>query len=78
MSDSTADKKLIERIKKLIALASNNSNEAEALLAMNKAQELLAEHDLELSSLGNIHKSETIRDADLLTDYSGWVKVLMT
>lgn len=42
--------KLVERIKKLLAL-SESSNENEAAIAAQKAQELLVLHNLELSDL---------------------------
>ena len=41
------DEKLIEKIKKLLAL-SESSNENEAKIAMLKAQELLAKHKLSI------------------------------
>jgi hypothetical protein len=46
--------KLIERIKKLMALAADGSgaSEAEAASASAKVQELLAEHNLEMSTFG--------------------------
>ena len=40
--------KIIERIRKLLALAGNNPNEAEAALAMEKAQAELALHNLSM------------------------------
>lgn len=43
--------KIVARIKKLLALAGNNSSEAEAMLAMEKAHELLAQHGLSMSSV---------------------------
>ena len=38
--------KIIDRIKKLLALSGNNPNEAEAEAALLKAQALMAEHDV--------------------------------
>lgn len=80
MSDLNQDQsRIIERIKKLLALAGNNPNEEEALLASAKVQELLAEYNLSMSDVrGSNNRSDVIRDSDLLTDYSGWVKPLMT
>lgn len=43
--------KILDKIKKLLALSSNNSNEAEAMAAMAKVQELLTENNLRLEDL---------------------------
>jgi hypothetical protein len=43
--------KLIDRVKKLLALAGNNSNENEAAVATAKASRLIAEYNLTLSEL---------------------------
>jgi len=53
--------KIIERIRKLLALAGNNPNEAEAALAMEKAQAELALHNLSMSEVE--HKER----ADIMT-----------
>lgn len=53
--------KIIERIKKLLALANNNPNEAEAAFAMAKATEILEAYNLDLSVVGgnsNARKDE--------------------
>lgn len=47
------DPKVIERIEKLLRLAKNNPNEAEATSAMAKATELLEAYNLEMSDLGS-------------------------
>ena len=43
-----ADDKIIEKIKKLLALSNNNPNENEALAAALKAQELMAKYNIDL------------------------------
>ena len=43
--------KVIDRIRKLLALAGNNPNEHEAALAASRAQELMLEHDLTMASV---------------------------
>ena len=43
--------KIIERIKKLLALSGNNSNEYEREVAMQAAQELLEKHNLEMTDI---------------------------
>lgn len=45
------DSKIVDKIEKLLALANNNPNENEAQLALLKAQKLMAEYNIELSSL---------------------------
>lgn len=50
---------IIERIKKLLALADNNSSAAEAESAMAKVSQLLIEHNLTMASLGE--KSDRVR-----------------
>jgi hypothetical protein len=56
--------KIIERIRKLLALAGNNPNEAEAALAMEKAQAELALHNLSLSEID-------VKERDDITQMSG-------
>lgn len=46
---------IIERIRKLLALAGNNPNEHEAAAAAAKAQALMQEHDLEMSAVEGLH-----------------------
>ena len=46
---TTAEQKLIDKVKKLLALADNNSNENEAQAAYARAQELIAEYSLDMS-----------------------------
>jgi hypothetical protein len=58
MSDQRIPESLVARIRKLLALAGNNSNENEATLAAAKAQELLAAYNLEMSELGDEQPSE--------------------
>ena len=44
--------KLIERLKKLLALAGNNPSQEEANAAMAKAQAVALEHGIDLALLG--------------------------
>ena len=46
--------KLIERIKKLLALSANNPNPHEAQVALKRAQKLLAENDMSMTSLAEV------------------------
>lgn len=48
---ATPDVKVIDRIRKLMALAANNTNEHEAALAAAKVQELLADYNLTMAAL---------------------------
>jgi hypothetical protein len=69
--DRKAMEKLAERIRKILALAGNNPNEAEAASAMERASALMAEHNLTMAhvdALGtgderveDIHRSEHSR-----------------
>lgn len=58
MTEPTRNEALINRIKKLLALSSeeNNNNEAEREAALTKAHELLAEHNLQISDLHDADK----------------------
>lgn len=47
----TPDEKIVERVRKLLALAAKNPNEAEAASATAKAQELLAAYNLDLATV---------------------------
>ena len=44
-------KQLVEKVKKLLALAGNNPNENEAQAAMLKAQKMIAEYNLEITDV---------------------------
>lgn len=44
------NKKLVEKVKKLLKLAGNNPSQEEANAAYAKAQELIAEHNLYILS----------------------------
>ena len=48
-----ADKNIISKIEKLLALAGNNPSEAEAQAAMLKAQKLMAENNLTMETLNS-------------------------
>jgi hypothetical protein len=48
-TQAPAREKLAERIRKLLSLAGNNPNEHEALAAMERATELMAEHNLTMA-----------------------------
>src|SRR5438105_14791415 len=50
-TDPTTMTRIIDKIRKLFALAGNNTSEAEAASAMAKAQEMLASYNLEMSML---------------------------
>jgi len=50
--------KLIERIKKLLALSANNPNPHEAEVALKRAQKLLAENDMSMESLAEVENEE--------------------
>ena len=57
--------KIIERLKKLLALAGNNPSQAEAEAAMAKAQSVAIEHGIDLAMLGESQaesETEIIRD----------------
>lgn len=54
------DDKIIDRIRKLLALGSNNPNEHEAKIAMERAHRLLAAYNLSLSDI----TAQEARDAD--------------
>lgn len=51
--------KIIERVQKLLKLAGNNTNENEALAALEKAQAILAEHNLTMAEIGDLPEAES-------------------
>lgn len=53
--------KIIERVRKLLALAGNNSNENEALVALEKAHALLAEYNLSIAEIRADNEAVTKR-----------------
>lgn len=56
--------KIIEKIEKLLRLATNNSNEAEAQAAMAKAQEMLEAYNLDMAQLGGEAKNTNAKRKD--------------
>jgi len=50
--------KLIDRIKKLLALSANNPNPHEAQVALKRAQKLLAENDMSMTSLAEVESED--------------------
>ena len=77
MNDSERNR-MIEKIKRLVAL-SQSPNEHEAALAADKAQELLALYNLSMSDLDTESKDEEfMTDEDLETDSLPWRRHLAT
>jgi len=70
--------KLIDRIKKLLALAGNNPNEVEAAAAAEKAQELLALHNLSMADVKSTSqdKDEVELQGGLYTSAHPWRRPL--
>ena len=65
MSDNGNIEKIVERVRKLLALAKNNPNEQEAASAAAKAQELLEAYNLEMS---DTHETKVAQRADKKRD----------
>lgn len=57
-------KKMLDKVRKLLALATS-SNENEAAIAAEKAQALLAEYNISMAEVGNIHQDN---DDDIIID----------
>lgn len=71
---------IIERIRKLLALANDRgATEAEAVVAMSKAHDLLAEHNLTMASVGGrkvAEESVLIDQSELTRTYDPWVRFI--
>lgn len=67
---------VIEKVKKLLALASNNANENEAASATSKAMELLAAYNLDMAMVGKTAKGSQRRDNKLKGGLYGWQRDL--
>lgn len=65
MSDINLEK-IADKVRKLLALAQGNSNEAEATAAAQKAQDLLAAYNLDMSSVGSSNAEESAREKNSL------------
>jgi hypothetical protein len=68
--------KIIERIKKLLALANNNPNEAEAQSAAAKAQEMLEQHNLDVAAIGHTAQGRPRKDQKQKGGLYGWQRKL--
>jgi len=66
----------IRKIEKLLALAGNNPNEAEAAAAMAKVQELLAQYNLDMASVGDAPADKSRGDVRLKGGLYKWQRSL--
>lgn len=68
------DTNIISKIEKLLALAGNNPSEAEAQAAMLKAQELMAQHNLDMAQFKDQPKEKKEAVVDYFKGYhnTGW------
>ncbi len=74
MEHHEIDAKLVERMKKLLALATNNDNEHQATAAMEKLTAMLEEHNLDMAVLGK--SDATRKDAKRKGGLYGWQRKL--
>ena len=51
---------IIKKIEKLLALAGNNPNENEAMVAAAKAQEMIAKYNIDIANIGSANKKPEI------------------
>lgn len=63
---------VIEKVKKLLALASGNANEFEAQAAAQKAQDLLSAYNLDMATVGNERKSSNRKDSNRKGGLYAW------
>lgn len=75
MTDVNMDK-VIDRITKLLSLANNNPNEAEAESAMRKAQGLLEAYNLDMSQIGGNGPGHSRKDAKRTGGLYTWQRKL--
>lgn len=68
--------KMIEKIKKLISLSENNSNEAEAQSALLKAQELLLQYKIEMKEIKDTKKVKIIEAVTNCSVNTAWARAL--
>jgi hypothetical protein len=73
---STEALAVISKVEKLLALAGNNTNEAEAQAASEKAMELLAAYNLSMAMVGDSTKTATRADKKLNGGLYGWQRDL--
>lgn len=67
---------VLEKVKKLLALASNNDNEHQAAAASAKAMELLASYNLDMAMVGKTAKGSQRKDNKLKGGLYGWQRDL--
>ncbi len=73
-----ADKNIVEKIKKLLALATS-SNENESTAAAEKASLLLAQYNLSLADLGPNHQEEIDEtDVETTSKFVTWKMILLS
>lgn len=70
-----ANDKIVDRIRKLLALAGNNSQEKEAQAALEKAHALLSEHNLDMTAIESSN-DDIVSDNSTVTDSKPWRRPL--
>ncbi len=73
---SSVQEKIIEKIRKLLALSENNSNSSEAELAMLKAQELLLQYKIEMNEIKDTKKVKIIEAVTNCSANTAWARAL--
>lgn len=71
---TTAQDKIIDKIRKLLALAERGGTEAEAELAMAKVQELLTEHNLEIDAVRGKEEVTMTREYKEYAWNQSWIR----
>ena len=74
-ADDAGRQKIIDRIKKLLSLSANNPSENEAAAAAAKAQELLAQYNLDMDELRDVSSEpEYEMDSALDSNPERWIR----
>lgn len=80
MTNHSERTKMVERIRKLFAVADRDTtNENEAVAAINRAHVIMAEYNISAAEIGKGNaETAVIHNNDLLTYYAGWIKPLFS
>lgn len=67
--------KITERVQKLLAMANNNPNEAEATVAMERAFKLLAKHNLSMTDVEQ-EEETCMSDGEIIKKGGVWARII--
>lgn len=77
MESTTQNESIINKVRKLIALAGNNPNENERAAAMAKAMDMLAQHNLSMDTVDAVDKQSEVVEEITKLSTDAWARYVI-